>query len=474
MKKRFLITTVLAILIIAAKAEIKLPSIFTSNMVMQQESQPAIWGWTDSKSNVKVTTSWNNKTYEIKADQDGKWKQKVETIQYGGPYEMTISDGSSIVLLKNILLGEVWLCGGQSNMEMPMKGFTGQPVKGSNMDILKAKNPNIRLITVPRNSTLQTVDDFEGKWEEASPSTVAEFSAAGYYFGRLVNELIDVPIGLISVNYGGSCVQAWMSRKTAVPFGETGLPQSDADIKVKNRTPTTLFNGMLNPVIGYGIRGALWYQGETNYEEADKYVELFPKMVTEWRELWQVGEFPFYYCQIAPFDYAVFHPADWKEKYNSAYLREAQLKCTDIIPNTGMAVLMDCAHPTSIHPSEKDKAGERLALLALAKTYGLSGFASESPTFKAMEIVGSTATISFNNVPNGITGFDEEITTFEIAAANKVFYPATVWLRNKSVVVSSPKVKEPVAVRYAFKDAVKGQLFSTEGLPVSSFRTDDW
>ena len=473
MNKKLLATAVFAFAIFALKAEIKLPSIFTDNLILQQESSPSIWGWAVAKSEVTVTTSWNSKTYTTKADRDGKWKLKVETIKYGGPYTITISDGTPVTI-KNVLLGEVWLCGGQSNMEMPMKGFSGQPVDGSNMAILKSKNPTIRLITVPRKSTTDAQDNFEGKWEEANPETVSNFSATGYFFGRLLEEMIDVPIGLISVNYGGSCIQAWMSRETSVPFGDTSLPDTDADIKVPNRTPTTLFYGMLNPVIGYGIRGAIWYQGETNYEEADKYVELFPTMVKEWRNLWNVDEFPFYYCQIAPFDYSIYHKTDWKEKYNSAYLREAQLKCTELIPNSAMAVLMDCANATSIHPSEKNIAGERLALIALAKTYNMTGFGYASPVYKSMEISGSTVTISFDNVPNGITSYDEEITTFEIAGENKVFYPATVWKRNKSVVLSSPQVKEPVAVRYAFKDAVKGQLFSTEGLPLSSFRTDDW
>lgn len=472
---RLTIFTTLFILlgILTAQAEIKLPSIFTDNMVLQQESSPAIWGWAEAKSEVKVTASWNSKTYATKADKDGKWKVNLETIAYGGPYQIIISDGNEVVL-ENVLLGEVWLCGGQSNMEMPMRGFTGSPVDGSNMAILKSKNPNIRLITVPRNSTVKPANDFDGLWEEANPLTVSRFSATGYFFGRLVNEITDVPIGLISVNYGGSCVQAWMSKNTAVPFGDSGIPQTDEEIKVKNRTPTTLFYGMLNPVIGYGIRGAIWYQGETNYEEADKYDELFPAMVAEWRDLWHEGEFPFYYCQIAPFDYSVFHPTDWKAEYNSAYLREAQLKSLDKIPNSGMAVLMDCANATNIHPSQKNIAGERLALIALSHVYGIKGFAWQSPSYNAMEIEGSSVTISFNNVPNGITSFDQEITTFEIAGADKVFYPATVFKRNKSVVLSSPRVKEPVAVRYAFKDAVKGQLFGTEGLPLSSFRTDDW
>lgn len=457
-----------------ANATVKLPAIFTDNMVLQQQSNPAIWGWTDDKTTVKVTTSWNNETYETKSDNNGKWKLEVSTPEAGGPYAIAITDGEMLTL-NNVMLGEVWLCAGQSNMEMPMKGFTGQPVTGSNMDILKSKNPNIRMISVPRNADIVPQTDFEGSWKEASPETVANFSATGYYFGRLVNEMMDVPIGLIDVSYGGSCIQAWMSRETSVPFEDKGLPESNDDFKKeRNRTPVGLFNGMLHPIIGYGIKGCIWYQGETNYREPDLYEELFTTMVNEWRNLWGVGDFPFYYCQIAPFNYAQFTPYDLKEKDNSAYLRDAQRKCALTIPNVAMAVLMDCADCENIHPADKHLAGERLALLALAKSYSLKGFGYASPEFNAFEVVGSTVVVSFNNVPNGITSFGEEITTFEIAGADKRFYPATVFKRNKSVVLSSPHVKEPVAVRYAFQDCVKGQVFSTEGLPLSSFRTDDW
>ncbi|MDA3879141.1 MAG: hypothetical protein PF436_02015 [Prolixibacteraceae bacterium] len=475
MNNRLLLSSVFVLAaFLTTNAAVKLPAIFTDNMVLQQKSSPAIWGWTEDQVTVKVTTSWNNKSYETKSDKNGNWKLEVSTPEAGGPFTIAISDGE-IVTLNNVMLGEVWLCSGQSNMEMPMKGFTGQPVSGSNMAILKSKNPNIRMISVPRKTDVEPQTNFEGNWKEASPETVAEFSATGYYFGRLVNEMIDVPIGLIDVSYGGSCIQAWMSRETSVPFEDKGLPVSNDDFnKEQNRVPTGLFNGMLNPVIGYGIKGCIWYQGETNYREPDLYEELFPKMVSNWRTLWGVGELPFYYCQIAPFNYAQFTPYDLKEKDNSAYLRDAQRKSAQIIPNAAMAVLMDCADCENIHPADKHIAGERLALLALAKTYELKGFGYASPEFNAMEIIGSTVTVSFNNVPNGITSFGEEITSFEIAGADQRFYPAKVFKRNKSVVLSSPHVKEPVAVRYAFKDCVKGQLFSTEGLPLSSFRTDDW
>ena len=471
--KQIVFTLITALFLLPLSAEVKLPAIFTSNMVLQQKSTPAIWGWAEAKGEVTITTSWNAKSFKTTADKNGCWKVNVETPAHGGPYDITVVETNTITL-KNVLIGEVWLCAGQSNMEMPMKGFRGQPVAGANLVILKAKNPNIRFIDVPRKSTIHAQSDFEGHWKEATPETVADFSATGYFFGRLVNEMLDVPIGLISVNYGGSCVQAWMSNETAEPFQNTEIPKKDEEIKVPNRTPTTLYYGMLNPVIGYGIKGAIYYQGETNYQEADKYLELFPKMVAEWRTLWNCGEFPFYYAQIAPFDYTVFRWDKINPKDNSAYLRDAQRKAMQVIPNSGMAVLLDCGEKSNIHPKKKEEVGTRLALWALAKTYGLTGFSYKSPSVNEISVDGSVVTVSFNDAEEGITSYGKEVTLFEVAGENKRFYPAQVQMRTKSLLVSSPMVPKPVAVRYAFKDYLEAELFNNFGLPIASFRTDDW
>ncbi|MFV0540073.1 MAG: sialate O-acetylesterase, partial [Aestuariibaculum sp.] len=335
---------------------------------------------------------------------------------------------------------------------------------------------NIRFITIPRVTVLEPKNDFEGQWETASPQTTGNFSATAWYFGSLIQEVLEVPVGLIVVSYGGSNVEAWMNKQMLQDFDlELKLPKTESDLKSNpNRVPTTLFNGMLSPVIGYGIKGTIWYQGESNYERPFQYKELLKKMVASWRELWKQDDFPFYFVQIAPFDYARFHPNDNREAYNSAYLREAQLKASKEIPNAAMAVLMDLGEFGNIHPADKEKGGERLAYLALAKTYGFTGFEYESPEFSAMEIKGSTVTISFNNVPNGITAYGNEVNGFEIAGENQVFYPVQAVLRRKSVVLSAPQVEKPVAVRYLFKDFTKAEIFSTGGLPMSSFRTDGW
>lgn len=456
-------------------AKIKLPALFTDNMMLQQKSNAPIWGWAEKNANVAIKTSWDAKVYKVKADNSGKWKTELKTPSFGGPFTIEVVEGTEKVVIKNVLIGEVWLCSGQSNMEMPLKGFPGQPVKNGNEIIVKSTNKNIRLITVPRATVLEPLDNFEGKWEVASPKTTANFSATAWYFGSLLQEVLQVPVGLIHVAYGGSSMEAWMNQEMLKDFASAKIPTTKEDLaKDPNRVPTTLFNGMLSPVIGYGIKGCIWYQGESNYERASEYTALMKKMVSSWRALWKQGDFPFYYCQIAPFNYKQFHPNDYVEKYNSAYLREAQLKASKEIPNSGMAVLMDVGEENNIHPSDKEKGGNRLAFQALAKTYGIEGFEFESPKYKSMEIKDNSVTVSFDEVPNGITAYAKEVAGFEIAGEDKVFYPAKAEVRRKSVVLTSDKVAKPVAVRYLWKDFAKAELFSTGGLPVSSFRTDEW
>ncbi|GLB49624.1 9-O-acetylesterase [Neptunitalea sp. Y10] len=434
-----------------------------------------VWGWASKNTEVTMQTSWDNKTYAVRTDKTGKWMLKISTPSYGGPYEIEVSSKNEQVKIKNVMIGEVWLCSGQSNMEMPLKGFPGQPVLGGNEEIVHSTNKNIRLITIPRDSKVVDNQDFQGEWKEASPAATANFSATAWYFGSLVQEVINQPVGLIHVSYGGSNVEAWMSAEMLKDFDSISIPKTEKDIGDPNRTATALFNGMLSPAIGYGIKGAIWYQGESNYDRPFQYKFLFEKMVREWRKLWGQGEFPFYFTQIAPFDYSVFKTGEKPiDKYNSAYIRESQLKASKEITNSGMAVLMDVGEKDNIHPQDKEKGGQRLAFLALAKTYGINGFEYQSPEFKGMETKGSTLIISFDNVPNGITSYGKEVSGFEIAGADKVFYPATVVLRRKSVMISSPQVQNPVAVRYLFTDFARAQIFSTGGLPLSSFRTDNW
>ena len=457
-----------------ANAKVKLASIFTDHMVLQQQANVALWGWTKSGATVKIITSWNKQSYVLKADNLGRWKVKVGTPKAGGPYNITFNDGE-VLTLSDILIGEVWFCGGQSNMEMPMKGYKNQPIAGSNEVILKSTNRNIRLYTVPRSSITERQENSKpSEWKVAGPETVSNFSATGYYFGSLLAEMLNVPIGLINDSYGGSTVEAWMSPDDLKAFPEIKVPAIIDTIKEVSRTPTTLYNGMIYPVIGYGIRGTIWYQGESNYDRPDRYLDLFPAMVASWRKAWGVGDFPFYYAQIAPFHYDYATNDKSNVKLNSAYVRDAQRKAVTKIPNSGMAVLMDIGDDLTIHPPNKKDVGKRLAYIALAKTYGIKGFGAESPVYEAITVNKDKVVVKFQNAANGLTSFGKELSLFEIAGTDQKFYPAKAIISGSSVTVSATMVKEPVAVRYAFKNFVKGDLFGNDGLPVSSFRSDEW
>jgi len=456
-------------------ATVTLPYFIADNMVLQQQAEPLIWGWTNTSNKISITTSWNKKKYTAIPDDKGKWKINIPTPVAGGPYEITITDGSSIIL-KNILIGEVWLCSGQSNMEMPMKGFRDQPILGSNDAIFNSSNDNIRLYTVPRSVQRLPQDTSKKQtWKPAEPEAVSNFSATAYYFGRLLQQRLNVPVGLICISYGGSPVEAFMDEKSLGGFAELAPFPSKTDLKEKlnNKYPTVLYNGMLNPFLGFTVKGCLWYQGETNYDHAKQYETLFPAFVKMLRSKSNNDSLPFYYAQIAPYDYAQY-ATDSAPKFNSAFLRDAQRKALAKIPNSGMVTLMDIGEEHSIHPMNKEIGGKRFAYLALAKTYKQKGFACEGPLYDSLSISGSVATIKFINADNGLTSYGKPLTGFEIAGSNKVFRPATAVIVQGKIVVTSPYVTNPVAVRYAFKDFVVGDLFNTEGFPASSFRTDNW
>jgi len=451
---------------VALRAEVKLPAIFGDNMVLQQQTDAAIWGKASSGKTVTVTTSWDQKSYTTRSDSRGAWKLKVHTPVAGGPYEITLSDGDELTL-HHVLIGEVWFCSGQSNMEMPVKGFRNQPVLGSNEAIATSDNASIRLFTVTRKTSLEPLDDFEGKWVECVPENAADFSATAYYFGRMLQEALGVPVGLINSSWGGTRIEPWISEAGIKKFDFVSLPDKKQTGTISPQTATVLYNAMVRPMVGYSIKGALWYQGESNRNEPEQYVQLLPGLVKNWREEWGAGDFPFYYVQIAPYDYGT-------SGLNSALLREAQLKASDAVPNTGMACLMDIGEKTCIHPANKLATGERLALLTLAKTYGKNGFEYSGPVLKDMTVDGSLVKLTFDHAQNGLTTFGKELVNFKVAGEDKRFYPAEAAITGTGISLSSPYVVKPVAVRYAFDNFVVGELFNTEGLPASSFRTDDW
>lgn len=468
MRKLFLLTALFAAAT-TISAKVVLPKIFASGMVMQQQTDANLWGEAKADATVKIATSWNKKTVSVKAGNDGKWTAKIQTPTAGGPYSITFSDGEKTVI-DNILVGELWICSGQSNMEMPMKGFKNQPVENAVEDILHSGDSKMRLFTVKRTSLFQPATDVVGEWKEASPEAVRNFSATAYYFGRELRRMLNVPVGLIVTSWGGSSCEAWMNRDWLKAFPQIELPASQETIKSKNRTATVLYNGMLHPLAGISMRGVIWYQGEENVSRSGYYADLFSRMIKGWREEWKEGDFPFYFCQIAPYDYNII---GWGQ-YNSAFLREQQAKAEKMNKNVGMACLMDAGLEYGIHPRKKQLAGMRLALLALDKTYGIKGITSETARYKDVEFKGDTAVITFERAGMwvyGKNGLKSDL--FEVAGEDRVFHPAKAWIERSKLYVKCDEVKEPVAVRYAFKDWADGDLFC-DGLPVSSFRTDNW
>jgi sialate O-acetylesterase len=457
-----------------AKAQVSLPPFFADDMVLQQQANVGFWGKARPGSTVQVSTGWNNKKYSVTTDANGKWKTRISTPAAGGPYEIKVTGGNSIVL-HDVLIGEVWLCGGQSNMEMPMKGFKDQPILGSNDAIYNSTNDKLRLFTVPRSVKAAPQDTVKFSiWKKADPESVSNFSATAYFFGRMLQERLKVPVGLVHISYSGSAAEAWMSEEALKEFPEIKVPKPTETTGLGSRTATVFYNGMIGPFFGYGIKGAIWYQGESNKDNPVQYEKLFPALVHFWREQSGQGDFPFYYVQIAPYNYGQLPTNGRDVKSNSAYLRDAQRKSVKTIPNSGMVVVMDIGEEATIHPANKEVGGKRLALMALGKTYGLKGFACTSPSFDSMSVSGGIATLRFSDAPNGLTSFGKPLSQFEIAGTDKFWRPAKAAIRGGTVVVSSPDVPHPVAVRYAFKDWVVGDLYSTEGFPVSSFRTDDW
>lgn len=460
-------------------AKIILPNILNSDMVLQQQTQVKLWGQANHKASVKIITSWNKKVYVVVADEKGSWETEVSTPLAGGPYQISIADDEELIL-DNILIGEVWFCSGQSNMEMPMKGFNRQPVKGTNTIIAKA-NPKtpIRMFStdfkegklLPQYSK-QPQTDCKGEWYENNPENVANISAVAYFFAKYVQEVLEVPVGIVVSSRGGSKVEPWMSKEAITPFSEIDLSVLDTDQEIKNvnTTPSVLYNSKIAPLTKFKIKGFLWYQGESNRNNADMYARLMPAFVKDLRTKWNIGQFPFYFVEIAPFNY------EGADSTSAARLREVQLQNMKDIPRSGMVTTADIGNANFIHALDKETVGMRLAWWALADTYGIKGFGYMPTIYKSMEIVDQKIYINFDNAQNGISPMWTDLKGFEIAGSDKVFYPAKAEIETKTtkLAVSSPKVPKPVAVRYAYKNYSEVSLFNTWGIPVVPFRTDDW
>ncbi len=460
-------------------AKVKLPSVLASNMVLQQQSEVKLWGDAKASTKVAITTSWNNKKYTALSDANGEWSVKVVTPIAGGPYFITFNDGEKLTL-ENILIGEVWFCAGQSNMEMPMRGFDRQPLKGTNGIIAKAKpSTPIRIFNSDskdgrwvRQSSKTPQKDCQGEWQVNSPENVAGASATAYYFARYLQDVLEVPVGIIVSTLGGSKIEPWMSREaiSAFPSINTSMLDNQEPVKDAWRTPSVLYNAKVAPFLNFAIKGMLWYQGESNRDNADLYRQLMPAFVKDLRQKWGCGEFPVYFVEIAPFNY------EGAKGTSAAHMREVQLQNMKDIPNSGMVTTLDIGHPVFIHPMDKETVGTRLAWWALAKTYDRKGFGYAAPTYKSMEIADSKIYINVENAQRGLCPMWTSLKGFEIAGEDKIFHPAFAEIETKTcrLAVSSDKVPHPVAVRYAYTNYAEAFVFNIEGLPLVPFRTDSW
>ncbi|MCA9428884.1 MAG: sialate O-acetylesterase [Candidatus Omnitrophica bacterium] len=500
-----MICGLIAILAIpGAFAEVKLPAIIGSHMVLQTGQENPIWGWASPGEEVTVSIAGQEKS--TKADDQGNWKVTLDSIQSESPLTLKVS-GKNTIELKDILVGEVWVCSGQSNME-----WTVERSNDAENEIKNADYPKIRLFQAQKAIAGLPQKDTTGEWKLCSPQSIPGFTAVGYFFGRELHKELDVPVGLIQSAWGGTPSESWTTKESlaaneiSVPIIErwdqvienypqeiegykkqidewmktsgeeeeagkpvSGAPSVPRDPRANPHRYSGLYNGMIAPLIPYGIRGAIWYQGESNASRAYQYRTIFPMMIEDWRREWGQGDFPFYFVQLANFREVFEEPRDndWAE------LREAQTMTLDL-PNTGMAVIIDIGEAGDIHPRNKQDVGKRLALNAFAQIHG-KDVTYSGPMFKSMKIEGGKATLSFDHVDGGLMAKSGgELKGFAIAGADKKFVWANAKIEGDKVVVSSDEVKEPVAVRYAWDTNPVANLFNKAGLPASPFRTDDW
>jgi len=454
--------------IFSSYAKIRLPEIIGSNMVLQRNTNVKIWGWASPNEKISAKVSWISNAIKVVANENGKWEFTVATTLSKTPHTIHLKSAESDIDLTNILFGEVWVCSGQSNMRMPLKGYTGQPTFNGNMAIAKASNPNLRLFSIKEMGSPTELDSVIGykKWEQSSSENAKDFSAVAFFYGKQLQEILDVPVGLIMTSWGGTRIQPWISDETIGPLLENYKTKKDTTEHYK-RIPSAIYNAMIHPIINYAIKGVLWYQGETNRDEPKVYEQLFPLMVKDWRKKWNIGDFPFYYVQIAPNKYT--------DKSNSQLLREVQLSCSLTIPNSGIAITADIGSDKTIHPPRKNEVSERLLFIALNKSYGMKNVDYLGPIYKTMEEKEAALFLSFDNAETGLFCSKDELSGFEIAGEDKVFYPAKAEIiKGKQIKVSNETVKNPKAVRYGWSNWFEGSLYDNNMLPASSFRTDNW
>ena len=503
-----LLALALAFVATTARAELKLPAIISDHMVLQQKQANPIWGW--DKPGTAVSVSFAGKTYAANAGSDGKWTVKLDAAPANATPQTLSIAGTTKQELTDVLIGEVWMCSGQSNM-----GFKLASDWNGDLEAAASKLPQLRLISVPTTGTQELKTDFKGQWRAATPETASKFSAIGFLYGRYLHEILGVPVGLIDNSWGGSAAEAWIRRETieADPRFQThmgfmrqreaeiasgkakteyeaalakwkvasekakvagkpapGAPQAPEAWLSGNSRPGNIFAGMVHPTLGYGLKGVIWYQGESNASRAYDHASLFPFLIEQWRKEWGQGDFSFYWVQLADYMAEKTEPAEsaWAE------LRETQTK-TQRLPHTGQAVIIDLGEGKDIHPRNKHDVAARLVRWALVQDYGMK-LPYRSPEYQSRTIAADKITVTLDCFGSKLRAFDvTEVRGFTLCGADKVWHNATAKIvAPNQVEVTCAAVPAPIAVRYAWADNPACNLFSDDGLPVTPFRSDDF
>lgn len=477
MKRLLTLIALLAVTLLNSYAKVELAPLFADNMVLQRDSEAAIWGKAEPGARVVITSTWAKGKTVVHADDQGKWNVMLATPSAGGPHELTFNDGDRLTL-KNILIGEVWICAGQSNMEMTMRGFMGQPVEGAAELILTAKpSVPIRSCNLSRIKSLELEEECDTRWFEHTSEGVAEASATAYFFAKRLCDVLGVPVGIINVSWGGSPIEAWMNpellrREFAEEFSFAHLDSMTWPEENPWKAPGVLYNGMLHSVAPYTAKGFLWYQGCDNISRYEQYKRLQPAFVKMLRQEWGNDRMPFYFTQIAPYGY--FNP----DAPDAGYMMWAQAQTLEMIPYSSMAATHDVGEVNCIHPADKKSVGDRLAFLALVNDYGYEGIDAATPIPIDFKFEEGQAIVTFEAGHMGLSPLSKDVDGFELAGEDGIFYPAkgiVLWNNPKKVLVyKCPQVQKPVAVRYGMKNWSEATVFNCFGVPISPFRSDNY
>ena len=460
----------------SSSAQIELSNLFSDNMVLQQESHVNIWGKAKKNQELIIYTSWSGKIVRTIVKDDGSWEVKIKTPSAGGPYNIQVTCDGETKTINNVLIGEVWLASGQSNMEMTLSGNNREPVIGSLDAIANSNNTKIRFFNVKVKVSEERIDDVEGEWLEANFKNTPNFSAVAYSFAKYLNQVLDIPFGIINSPKDGSVAEAWISQDVLKKI--TTNKELSYYAKQPHNNPSVLFNGMINAIIPFTIKGVIWYQGEGNSGRYQNYMKLMNGLIKNWRDEWGLGDFPFYFVQLAPNG-----SLGQGNGTSQAFLREAQLRTMLSVENTGMAVTLDIGSTITNHPPEKLLIGKRLAYWALAKNYGFNGLPHSGPVYESMKVKNNKVYVNFKFAKNGVTSYGKPLSGFEIAGEDKIFYSADAsidphwsagWENRSVLTLSNKNVPNPLYIRYGWKNYIEGALYNVEGLPASSFRSYDF